>query len=323
MNIETDLGLRNDLERARRISQAHFGPSLEFFLPGMFVLNGQTGLYPAVSLTGDQCRLACEHCRGQLLANMYPARTPEALLGVAKDLQARGRRGLLISGGSDIDGRLPWEPFLGTIETIVHEVGLTVTVHAGYLDTSTARRLKATGVKQALVDVIGDDQTARTVYHLAAGTKPIWETLEALASVDLEVVPHLILGLDYGLMLGEYQALEGLVPYKPARLVMVVLRPLSGTPMAGLKPPPPLEVARFMIQARQMLPEARHHLGCARPKGRYGRLIETIAVQAGVNALALPSEEAWTAARKLGLEPVLIPTCCSLAGTTSSVGREM
>ncbi|MBF0529035.1 MAG: radical SAM protein [Deltaproteobacteria bacterium] len=322
MNIDIDSVLISALEKARLTAWKHFGRSLEFYLPGMFVLDGQTGLYPAVSLTGKRCQLGCDHCQGQLLTTMIPAVGPETLRSVAKDLKARGRLGMLISGGSNIFGRLPWESYWDAIETIIDQIGLTVTVHAGYLDIFTAKRLRSAGVRQALVDIIGDDQTAREVYHLSAGTKPIWETMEALTAAGLEAVPHIVVGLAYGQIRGENQALEGLIPYNPKRLVTVVFRPLSGTPMADFKPPQVSDVAWFLVKAREMLPETRHHLGCARPRGVYGRQLEALAIQAGINALALPSEDAWAAARNLGLEPALIPTCCSLAGVETNGGKE-
>ncbi|MEW5724105.1 MAG: radical SAM protein [Thermodesulfobacteriota bacterium] len=321
-NIETPLdpGLETALAAASRESRARFGPTVEFFLPGMFLLDGQTGLYPAVSITGGRCDLGCEHCRGRLLEPMLPAVTPEALLETARDLERRGRLGMLVSGGSDPEGRLPWEEFLPTLEQITRTTRLTVTVHAGYLDPPTARRLKQAGAAQALVDVIGDDRTARRVYHLERGTAPVWETLEALKAAGLEAVPHIVLGLDFGRIKGEYKALERLTVFEPARLVTVILSPLGRTPMKGLAPPPPEEAARFLAAAREALPEARHHLGCARPRGPYRRRLDRLAIKAGVNALALPSDEAWAEAEYLGLGVVFHKTCCSLAGLDATKG---
>lgn len=309
-----DHDLETTLAAARQTSQKHFGRTVEFFLPGMFVLNGRTGLYPAVSLTGERCDLGCEHCRGRLLETMIPALTPEDLTAAAQDLKRQGQVGMLISGGSDREGRLPWDGYFAALERIVRRVGLTITVHAGYINLATARRLKTAGVAQALVDVIGDDDTAREVYHLERGTAPVWETFEALAQAGLEAVPHIVLGLDHGRIKGEYRAVERLAAYNPTRLVTVVLNPLSGTPMKGLTPPSPEEAARFLAFAREVLPRARHHLGCARPRGPHRRRLDRLALQAGVTALALPSDEAWEEALNLGLKAALVPTCCSLAG---------
>ena len=303
------------LARARLASWERHGQKVEFFLPGMFLFHGETGLYPAVSLTGQNCALNCEHCRGVLLKTMIPALDPDALVKTAKDLATRGRLGMLISGGSDLNGRLPWDRFYDAIKRIVDETGLIITVHAGYLGPAEARKLKAAGVSQALVDVIGDHDTARNVYHLQRGTDPIWETLDALAEAGLEAVPHLVAGLDFGRLKGEPQALDRLATYRPKHLVIVVLSPKNGTPMKDVIPPAPEEVAEVFILARELMPQALHHLGCARPRGKYGRRLDVLALQAGVNAVALPSDDALAEAERLGLETRLIKTCCSLAGS--------
>ena len=278
----------------------------------MFRLDDQTGLYPAVSMTGRECALKCDHCQGRLLETMIPVVTPEALEQTARDLAQRGRLGLLVSGGSDAQGRLPWDKYLSVLEKITPL--LTVTVHAGYLDQKTARGLKQAGVVQALVDVIGDDETARRVYHLKRGAAPVWETMDALAAAGLEAAPHVVFGLNYGQIGGEYQALERLATYRPVRLVTVVLTPMSHTPMAGCSPPPVDEAIKFLVEARRTLPESRHHLGCARPRGKYGHKLEKAAIRAGVNALAIPSDMAGKQAETLGLEVGFYKTCCSLAG---------
>ena len=278
----------------------------------MFRLDDQTGLYPAVSMTGQECALKCDHCQGRLLETMIPVATPEALEQTARDLAQRGRLGLLVSGGSDAQGRLPWDRYLGVLEKITPL--LTVTVHAGYMDQKTARDLKQAGVVQALVDVIGDDETARRVYHLKRGAAPVWETMDALAAVGLEAAPHVVFGLNYGKISGEYQALQRLATYRPVRLVTVVLTPMSSTPMAVCSPPPVDEAINFLVAARQALPKSLHHLGCARPRGKYGHKLEKAAVRAGINALALPSDTARKQAESMGLEIGFYKTCCSLAG---------
>jgi uncharacterized radical SAM superfamily protein len=52
-------------------------------------------------------------------------------------------------------------------------------------------------------------------------------------------------------------------------------------------------------------------LGCARERGN--TRLETLAIDAGVTRMALPSEEAVAYARRRGLHIVYQRTCCSLA----------
>ena len=67
------------LQEAREKSWETFGKKLTFYVPGMIRCDGFTGRYQALSITGGECALQCEHCRGELLRTMLPATTPRAL----------------------------------------------------------------------------------------------------------------------------------------------------------------------------------------------------------------------------------------------------
>ncbi|MGB9616362.1 MAG: radical SAM protein, partial [Desulfomonilaceae bacterium] len=94
--------------------------------------------------------------------------------------------------------------------------------------------------------------------------------------------------------------------------VVVVLMPLSGSPMESVEPPAPERVAEFLVQARLKYPKLRASLGCARPRGRYKRRLDMLAIDAGVNSIALPSDAALEYAAQRGLEVVFREWCCSL-----------
>ena len=301
------------LDQAREISWRHHGRRLAIFTPGMFVAFGRRGRYPAVSITGGQCSLGCDHCRGQLLQTMLPATGPEELLELGRRLWEKGQEGMLLSGGSDRRGCLPWRRLLPAIARLKAETGLTITAHVGRLDLETARGLKEAGVSQALFEVVGSEETAREILHLDDGLAAQAQTMQACRQAGLEVVPHIILGLHRGRLRGEERALELVAQLEPSRVVFVVFMPLKHTPLAGVDPPEPEEVARFLARARRRLPRAHHHLGCARPRGAYRSRLDRLAVRAGINALALASDGALAAAQELGLELEYRQTCCSLA----------
>lgn len=300
------------LRHAWQLSRSRHGNRLSAYIPGMFVVDGKRGKYRAVSITGTDCDLDCEHCKGSLLRTMAHATTPQDLLGFGLDAWARGDRGMLVTGGCDHEGRLPWAKFLPIIERLKAHTGLIVTVHAGQVDSTTARALKNAGVDQALVDVIGDDATAREIYHLTEGTATILRTLDALADAGLETVPHIIFGIHLGEERGELAALDMLKSLPLEKYVVVVLMPARGTPMARIEPPAPDAVARFIARARVELPHCQASLGCARPRGRYRRRLDVLAVRAGINSIAIPADDALREAEALGLETVFMETCCSL-----------
>lgn len=260
------------LERAGALSRRRFGQRVAFYLPGMFVRNGVCGQYPALSVTGV--------------------------------------RGVLLSGGCDGRGRVPWRTLLPAMARVKAETGLFVSVHCGLLDAAAALELKRAGVDQALVDVIGSAATYAQVYHLSDGQERLHRTLEALDAAGLPVVPHIIAGLHFGQLLGEGAALELLARKPPPLLVVVACMRLPGTDMAQARAITAEEVCGVLIRARELMPETEISLGCARP--RNADVLEALALRAGVSRMALPSEETVDLARQLGLEPTFYKTCCSV-----------
>lgn len=303
--------LEHRLARAREQSFARHGRRITFYLPGMFAANGTRGRYPALSMTGDVCSLTCDHCNGKLLAPMIQATTPETLVEKCRALEAAGNVGVLVSGGCNPEGRLPWTDFLPALATIKATTSLTVSVHSGFVDRDTAQGLKAAGVDQALVDVIGSDATYREVYHVPDGLSRLEASLAALHEAGLPVIPHIVCGLHYGLMRGEPRALDIIAAIDPPLVVILSLMNLPGTAMAQIPPPEPEAVAELLVAARLRLPRAEVSLGCARPRGR--ERLELLAVAAGVNRMALPSDAARQLAADLGLAIEYRRTCCSVS----------
>jgi uncharacterized radical SAM superfamily protein len=301
------------LARARALSWERFGKRVVFYLPGMFVMDGVRGRYPAISITGPACGLGCDHCSGEILKSMPSAQSPRELVDLCLRLRDAGMEGFLITGGSDARGRLPWSRFLDALAEVKRRTGLHLSVHSGMVDRQTAAALKQAGVDQANLDIVGAEETWREVIHLADGAALLDDSLDALHTAGLEVVPHVVMGIHKGRIVGERRALEILRRYPPKLLVWVALMPLPGTPMAGAAPPALEEAARLLGESRLLFPESEIALGCARPRGEYGRALERMAIDAGVNRVALYAEESVDYARSLGVEAGFLQTCCSIA----------
>ncbi len=299
------------LEEAREASWERFGKKITFYLPGMFTVDGERGRYPALSITNADCALHCDHCEARILETMTEASSPEDLVRKCQDLYDRGALGCLVSGGSDSHGRLPWKLFAPAIRRVKEETGLFVSVHTGLLDRSEALLLKDAGVDQALIDVVGDDKTFERIYHLRDSFWKIEETLSALKSAGIPTIPHVVVGLNYGEIAGEYQALDMISKYAPECLVIVVFMPIPGTRMEAVRPPKAEEVARILATARLLMPSVHISLGCARPRDAYSERLEELAIDAGVNRMALWSKRAVERAQSYGLKIEFTKTCCS------------
>jgi hypothetical protein len=309
MNImETEL--QQLMEQSRKISWNHFGKKISFYHPGMFRYRGNWGDYPALSITGDHCMLQCDHCQGKLLESMISVSDGEDLVQKCLHLEEKGNKGCLISGGSRLDGSLPWKDFLHGIETIKKKTELHISVHSGIVDFTMARRLKEAGVDQVLIDVIGDNDTFQSIYHCDFGVERIEESLYALKKAHLPIVPHIVIGLNYGTIHGEYQAIELMNRIKPDVLTFVSLMPLKGTPMQNTPPPSAEKIAHVIATARLKLPNTLFSLGCARE--RSNTKIELHALDSGINRMALPSDETIRKAQAYGLSIEWNKTCCSV-----------
>ena len=304
-------GFDERLKRAGELSREAFGKSVTFFLPGMFIYNGLSGKYPAASITGADCALQCDHCRGRILEPMIQTKTPEALKAECRRLAEQGNHGVLLSGGCDELGRLPWKDFIPVIREIKHESDLYVSVHCGLLDDETAMELKEAGVDQALIDVIGDDETYRKLYNVPFGVSRIESSLASLNRAGLPVVPHIVCGLHYGKIRGEKNAVEMISRFDVQQVVIVSLMTLSGTPLQGIETPEPEEIAEIIVDARLKMPNVLMSLGCARKRG--STRLELLALDAGINRMALPGDEAIARAAEYGLEIKYQRTCCSVA----------
>jgi uncharacterized radical SAM superfamily protein len=303
--------LRGLLDKARELSWTIHGKQVQCFIPGHMIYMGEQGKYPAISITGSACALNCDHCYRRILDGMIQAAEPDILQEVCQRLDQEGNTGVLLSGGSDKQGALPWQKFLESIKWIKRHTRLKVSIHTGIIDPKTALALKDAGIDELLMDVVGSEETMHRVYHLPEGLKAMESSLDALGATKLPLIPHIVVGLHYGQINGEMHALEMVAKHAISTLVIVVLNPMRQTPMAGITPPEPGVVARFVAAARLRIPNASIALSCARPPGQHRVETDILALEAGVNRIAMPAQEAVGKAREMGLSIKFHKTCCS------------
>jgi uncharacterized radical SAM superfamily protein len=242
---------------------------------------------------------------------MIPAPTPAELIEVCRGLKAKGCIGFLISGGCLPDGSVPLERFVEALAYIKRNLGLKIVAHTGLTSPRVARKLKEAGVDAALIDVIGSDETIKEVYRLNAKIEDYDKSLKALYETGIPLVPHVLVGLHQGKLKGEFQALKMISKYDPSAVIVIALTPIRGTPMENVTPPKPHDILRVLIAARFMMRSTPLVLGCVRPKGKHRAETDMLAVKAGVNAIAFPSENAVQLADSMNLTLSFSPLCCS------------
>ena len=307
-----------------QVRRANFPDVMDFYAPGLkrwqsaeWAPENPRRFLP-VSVTGSACALSCDHCQAKVLEGMISVRAGQDLFTLARRLRAQGSVGLLVSGGSTRTGEVPLLPHLRHIPRIRSELGMKVIVHSGVVSPRLAAGLAQAGVDGVMLDIIGADETLRDVYHLDLTVADVENSLRLLAGEGLRIIPHIVLGLHYGSFLGEHAALEMLTRYPVSTLILVVLTPLTGTPMQHIPPPPVSEVAEFFGTARLAAPATPVNLGCARPLGKVKSDLDQAAIDLGLNGIAYPADGAIEYARSRGLTPRLFEYCCSLTWSADS-----
>jgi uncharacterized radical SAM superfamily protein len=269
--------------------------------------------FPAFSITAGACALMCDHCQAKILEPMIPATSPEMLDRKVRDLiLLQDLQGFLLSGGSNRRNEIAYERFYPVVEKLKRDFPrLRIAVHSALLDEARARRMESAGVDTAMMDVIGAPETIREVYHLDRPVEDFEATLAALCATGMEVVPHIVIGLHRGRVVGEARALEICARQAIHALVLVVIMPFYAKP-GSFVAPDPAEVGGIFLAARDRLGDRQLLLGCARPPGMARRVIDSYAVIAGLDGIAFPADGMVAVAEAVGRPFHQQQACCSI-----------
>jgi hypothetical protein len=319
--------IEEELRLAWETGRKNFGLEINFYVPSLIkyetseVSNLDKLLFVPISITGQKCKLNCKHCGGQMLRGSYSAETPAELERLAGVLQLRGVEGLLITGGSERDGRVDFNNYFKVIKKIKTKYRFRIAVHTGLVTKDTAEKLADSGIDVAMLDIIGADTTIKDIYNLDKTIKDFETSVELLCKTKMKVVPHIVIGLERGKIKGEIDALKMLLNYPISSLVLVIFKPLKGTELEGSSSPDIEEIKEILIQARLLFPKIPVVLGCAKPWGLDGVNIDCLAIKAGLNGIAFPREGIVGFAWKIGLNPRIYHSCCSLISISGINGK--
>jgi hypothetical protein len=269
--------------------------------------------FPAFSVTAGACALDCDHCQAKILEPMIPATTPQMLEQRVRDLVVlQGLQGFLLSGGSNKRNEIKYERYFPVLERLKRDFPhLKIAVHSALLDERRAKLMESAGIDTAMMDVIGSQETIRQVYHLDRPVADFEATLAALCSTSMEVVPHIVVGLHHGRILGEATALDICARHPIQSLVLVVVMPFYARP-GTFATPATADVGRIFLDARRRMGSKQVLLGCARPPGLHKRVTDAYAVMAGLDGIAFPADGAVAVSRAIGRPFEQQHACCSI-----------
>ncbi len=194
--------------------------------------------FPAFSITAGECGLNCDHCQKKILEPMIPATHPAMLEEKVRRLvDTQELSGFLLSGGSNKKNEIPYGRYMPVVEQLKKDFPhLKIAVHTALLDERRAKGMESAGVDTVMMDVIGAQETIEQVYNLKRSVDDFEETLAALCSTSMEVTPHIVIGLHYGRLLGEANALDMVSRYNVNALVLVVIMPFYAKPGTFVTP---------------------------------------------------------------------------------------
>jgi uncharacterized radical SAM superfamily protein len=257
-----------------------------------------------VSITGQHCDLMCRHCGARYLKHMKPAPSPAALYEIAMDAAKNGVEGMLVSGGSDRAGKVPYKKYLNIIKKIKNETDLKINLHTGFIDETDIAGLDAADVIS--FDIVGSPRAARTVYGLDLAPGYFENIFDAFEDTGLNVVPHITAGLDRGKDSGEEGALETIANYNFKMMIVNSLIPKQGEKLQGHR-----LLSVFEIASRILPEQMRIGIGCMRPRDvdiPINRLAEL-----RIDYFAAPSISFKKALNKNKIPYREIGGCCALA----------
>lgn len=268
--------------------------------------------YPALSLTGEQCSLMCNHCKAELLKRLPPVRSSEELVKVCRNLERNGAKGCLLTGGCDAHARVPIGDFAEGIKRAKEETSLTLIAHTGPVEEEEIKQLKDAGLDGILLDIVGSPETTKKIYGIEIPEKRYIDTLKSCENYGISIIsPHVCVGLDYGKLSHELNSLRIIQSITPTTIVIIALMPLLNTPMKDVRVNPE-DVARIVAVAKLMFPSIPITLGCAKSAGDLRSRIDELGIRAGVSAIAMPTESAREVAEELGYSIEKVETCCGV-----------
>ncbi|MBN1109463.1 MAG: radical SAM protein [Methanomassiliicoccales archaeon] len=256
--------------------------------------------FPALSVTGEECQLQCDHCRGRYLRGMVPVRSPQELLRKASELNAAGATGLLLSGGCDRRGRVPLLPFLPAVREVKEITPLSVNLHPGLVSQKEAEKIASTGVDRISFDLVLDPRVLRERMHLSVGPEENVHSFQRLCrSAPGRVVPHVLLGLG-----DERQELGAVRMAREEGAPCVILLSLLGEHVPDWQD----RLLRAVRAAAEL--NITSLLGCMRPRSFPG--LEMAALEAGAAGVACPAPGLLEELKGKGWKVERHSECCAL-----------
>ncbi|MFX1374984.1 MAG: radical SAM protein [Promethearchaeota archaeon] len=315
LNLESK-DLEPFFKLAQNITKSNFGNILKIYNP--------TNKFPAISITGSDCALECEHCNKKYLKGMKEILDNNDLELYLTELSKKDGVGALISGGSDVDGSVPLFNFLDAIKNVKKETNLIINTHTGLLNEITAEKLAEANVDIVSFDINMDEDVVRDIYHLNINLEEYKKAIDILKKHNLNIVPHICIGLYYGKLNKELESIKFIKENlgDPSLIVVIVLIPPKESKIK-FETPQPEVIAKVIAMIRFIFPITEISLGCMRPRGKIKIEVEKKALNAGITRIEIPSRETlkWLKKQNHEIQFRHYSACCAIPNTLEKLAK--
>lgn len=233
------------LAMADKIRQKYCGSAVDFCA----ILNARSGHCP------EDCKFCAQSGRYHTGAKYYRLLPEEEIMEAARKAKAAGAvRFSLVTSGRNQSNPNEFEEILHVVGRIRREVGLEVCCSLGLISEDQARQLKEAGITRVHCNI----ESAPSYFPQVCSTHSFADKEALIAAVQragIRVCSGGIIGL------GETpdQRVEMAFTLRRLHIDSVplnILVPVPGTPFAGNRRLPPLEVLRAFAMFRFVLPRA-------------------------------------------------------------------
>ena len=269
-----DLPIPDLLFRAAQVHRAHWNPQEIQFCTLDSI---KTGACP------EDCAYCPQAARYDTGVKVEPLKEKERVLEGARAAKASGStRYCMGASWREVRDGEAFEQVLEIVSEVA-KLDMEVCVTLGMLQAEQARRLKAAGATVYNHNI----DSSREFYETIISTRKFDDrlaTIRAVREAGLEVCTGGIVGMgekteDRIHFLHELTLLDP----PPESIPINQLVAVSGTPLAGVEPPPPMEFIRMIATARILFPKSRIRLSAGRTA--MSDEMQAMAFFAGANSL--------------------------------------
>jgi uncharacterized radical SAM superfamily protein len=166
------------------------------------------------------------------------------------------------------------------------------------------------GVDIASQEIVGDIETVKEIFQLDVDLATYYNTFRYLGEAGVpHLCPHLCVGLHYGKLKGELNALEMMKEsFEPSTLAIIAFRPTKGTALEDSFAPSAEAMGTVVKRARELFPDTKLILGAMRPRASTRNdpnkevrfALERAALDNGIDGIEIPSNEIMKIALDMG-----------------------